>query len=324
MINYVKPKLVVSHCLEFEKLRYDGQYVPCETVRELRGFVNFVKVCPEYEIGLGVPREPIRIVRKGGEDRLVQPKTGRDVTGEMDEFTEKFLDDLPQLDGFLFKSKSPTVGLNRIKKYSDETGPNVVEKGAGFFARKIIDRYEGYPMEDNDRLRNGKIRTHFFTKLFTFSDFRSSVRSGKYVDLKRFHEKNRLLFKLHNPDVLDSMDYKLEETKAMEEIIDDYFDLMKEAFSRGFVSKNFEKLGGFLLDRYVDDISEEEIQHIEEILDIYKENKIGSITLLIVFKNLASRFKDKFILRQTVFEPFPRVLSPEFDEDRDRNFWKND
>ncbi len=59
-------------------MRYDGQVVPCEIVKELKKYVKFIKVCPEYEIGLGVPREPIRIVREGDEDKLVQPKSGRD------------------------------------------------------------------------------------------------------------------------------------------------------------------------------------------------------------------------------------------------------
>ncbi len=136
MRDFSKPKVVVSACLEFEPVRYDGQVIPCEIVRELKKHVNFTKVCPEYEIGLGVPREPIRIVRKGDEDRLVQPDTGRDVTEEMDEFTEKFLNNLPEVDGFIFKSKSPTVGIKHIKIHSNDTGANIVEKGSGFFRKK--------------------------------------------------------------------------------------------------------------------------------------------------------------------------------------------
>ncbi|KXB04182.1 hypothetical protein AKJ49_02315 [candidate division MSBL1 archaeon SCGC-AAA382A03] len=120
------------------------------------------------------------------------------------------------------------------------------------------------------------------------------------------------------------MDEELEEANTGEGIIGEYFDLMKEAFSRGFVSKNFEKLGNFVLNRYTDDISEEEIQQVEEILDMYKKNKIGPITVLSVFRNFALRFKDQFVLKQTVFEPFPYDLRPEFDEDRDKNFWKDD
>ncbi len=179
-------------------------------------------------------------------------------------------------------------------------------------------------MEDNDRLRNDKIKNYFLTKLFTFSDFRSSVESGKFADLKEFHEKNRLLFRLYNPDILNIMDNKLEETDAGEDVIGEYFDLLKQIFSRGFVSKNFEKLGDFLAKRYEDDLSEGEIQHIEELLDMYRQNKIGPFAVLNVFKPLALRFEDEFVLKQTVFEPFPNDLRPEFYDDRDRNFWKND
>ncbi len=120
------------------------------------------------------------------------------------------------------------------------------------------------------------------------------------------------------------MDKKLEKTNTKKNIIDEYFDLLKEAFSKGFVSKNFEKLGDFLLKRYTNDISERENQHIEEILDMYNQNKIGPFAVLSVLKNLALIFKDQFLLKQTVFEPFPHDLRPEFNEDRDRNFWKND
>lgn len=323
MSEFVEPTVVISSCLEFENVRYDGQVVPCEIVKDLKKHVKFVKVCPEYEIGLGVPREPIRIVRDERKNKLIQPKTGRDVSKEMDEFTEKFLDNLSQVDGFIFKSKSPTVGLRQVKIYSKETGPEVVDRDAGFFAKKILDRYKGYPIEDNDRLRNDKIRHHFLTKLFTFSDFRSTARSEKYADLKRFHEKNSLLFKLYNPEINRLMENKLKEKNTDQGEIEEYFNLMKRLFSRGFISKNLEKIGRLILKRYSDDLSRSEFQYFKEVLDKYRENKIGPTTLLSVLKITALNFEDQSLLNQTIFEPYPNDLTLDFDQDRDRNFWKN-
>lgn len=98
-----KPKLLTSACLEFERVRYDGQYIPSEAIRRLLPFVDIVKVCPEYEIGLGVPREPIRIVKKEGEYRLIQHNTEKDVTQDMENFAENFVNNMEEIDGAIFK-----------------------------------------------------------------------------------------------------------------------------------------------------------------------------------------------------------------------------
>jgi uncharacterized protein YbbK (DUF523 family) len=82
-----KPIILISACLEFDKVRYNGQFIPSQIVKDLIPFVDFIKVCPEYEIGLGVPREPIRIVKKENEYRLIQHNTNKDVTDDMNKFS---------------------------------------------------------------------------------------------------------------------------------------------------------------------------------------------------------------------------------------------
>ncbi|HTY07903.1 MAG TPA: DUF523 domain-containing protein, partial [Candidatus Edwardsbacteria bacterium] len=78
--------MVASRCLEFEACRYNGQMIPCPVVRQLQPLADFRPVCPEVEIGLGVPRDPIRIVESKGKRSLYQPSTGRDLTETMGDF----------------------------------------------------------------------------------------------------------------------------------------------------------------------------------------------------------------------------------------------
>jgi uncharacterized protein YbbK (DUF523 family) len=60
MMAFPKPILVVINaCLEFENVRYDGQVIPCNIVRNRKPFVEYIKVCPEFAIGLGFPRDPL-------------------------------------------------------------------------------------------------------------------------------------------------------------------------------------------------------------------------------------------------------------------------
>jgi len=65
-------------------------------VEKLKPQVNFIPVCPEMEIGLGVPRNPIRIVLVNGENKLMQPSTGIDFTEKMSTFADSFLSSLTE------------------------------------------------------------------------------------------------------------------------------------------------------------------------------------------------------------------------------------
>ena len=93
--DFTKPRVVVSRCIEFEPVRYNGQMMTSDLVRSLKPLVEFIPVCPEVEVGLGVPREPVRIVKVGDTLRLIQPATGLDLTDRMNRFSREFLDALP-------------------------------------------------------------------------------------------------------------------------------------------------------------------------------------------------------------------------------------
>ena len=111
----VKPKVVVSRCIEFDKVRYDGQIIKNDFVERLKSFVDFIPVCPEVEIGLSIPREFLRIVASKTELRLLQPKTGLDLTSKMMDFISSFFSSIPEVDGFILKNRSPTSALKDAK-----------------------------------------------------------------------------------------------------------------------------------------------------------------------------------------------------------------
>ncbi len=202
MSTTTRPRLVVSKCLEFEHCRWDGQSVTSHIVRNLMPHVDFITVCPEVEIGLGIPRKPLRIVSEAGERRLVQPATGSDLTDRMNEFAKTFLSSLPEIDGFVLKSRSPTSGIKDARMY--ETGGGVVTSrrgGPGFFGRSILDAFPHLPIEDEGRLRNSRIKDHFLTAVFTLASFRAVKASGSSDELAEFHSRNQLLFEAHNREL---------------------------------------------------------------------------------------------------------------------------
>jgi uncharacterized protein YbbK (DUF523 family) len=130
-----QPRLVVSKCLGFDHCRYDGSIIPDPVVDSLRPWVEFIPVCPEVELGLGAPRPPVRLVRVGGEVRLLQPATGRDLTDAMRAFAASFLDGLPPVDGFLLKNRSPSCGVKDAKVYAGPEKAPAVGRGRGCSGR---------------------------------------------------------------------------------------------------------------------------------------------------------------------------------------------
>jgi uncharacterized protein YbbK (DUF523 family) len=146
-------------------------------VARLREYADCIPVCPEVEIGLGIPRSTVRIVRIGGSDRLVQPATGRDVTAEMSAFAARFLDSLPPIEGFILKGGSPTSGTRNVRVYPSTEKSAAIAKSAGFFAREVLKRYPELHVEDELRLNNQQIRDHFLSAVFTLAAFRDVERT---------------------------------------------------------------------------------------------------------------------------------------------------
>ncbi|MCK4537727.1 MAG: DUF523 domain-containing protein [Candidatus Krumholzibacteria bacterium] len=176
-----RPKVVVSSCLEFDSCRYDGQRVSSPAVLHLMEHVEFIPVCPELEMGLGVPRDPIRIVSVRGGLCLIQPATSKDFTGEMKAFVDSFLDSLGEVDGFILKNRSPSCGIGDVKIFSRADAELPTGLGDGFFGGEVMKRFGHLVVEAEDRLNDIEVRERFLAKLFALhrsrlSDYNSRLR----------------------------------------------------------------------------------------------------------------------------------------------------
>lgn len=160
-------KLGISACLLGHKVRYDGGHKHDRFLTDILGqFVDYVPVCPEVEYGLGVPREPLHLVGDPDSPRLVTTQTKRDHTRGMLCWARKRVVQLrgEGLCGFIFKSKSPSSGMERVKVYTETGMPQ--EKGQGLFARVFMEHFPHIPVEDEHRLHDPRIRGNFLERIF--------------------------------------------------------------------------------------------------------------------------------------------------------------
>lgn len=308
--EFVVPKVVVSRCLEFDEVRYNGAVIPDKAVQRMAPYVEFVPVCPEVEIGLGVPRETIRIV--GGEkERLVQPKTGEDLTTGMNAFTESFLNSIgSEVDGFLLKNRSPTCGMQDVKVYYDIDHPQVSGKSSGFFARGVLKRYPGLALEEEGRLKNFTLRHHYFTKLFTLASFRKMKVHGQMKDLQKFHSSNKYLFMAYHPGTLKKMGRVVanHDHLSIQGVFHEYEPLLYELMAEPAKAASHINVCQHIAGYFKKELSAEEKEDFQTLLKRYKEEKVPLSAVLSVLNTWTVRFRSGYLKDQTYFEPYPSDL----------------
>ena len=192
-MNFPTPKVVVSKCLGFDSCRYNGQKIFDPVVQMLSGHVEFITACPEVEIGLGVPRNPVRLVRENEKTILYQPASGNEVTREMRTYIDNFFSELVTVDGFLLKSRSPSCGPWQVKVYNSTSAQSSQGKGPGLFGGYIVEHFAGFPIEEEGRLKNFVLREHYFTSLFTLAKLREIREQPQMRRLVEFHTKGNCL-----------------------------------------------------------------------------------------------------------------------------------
>lgn len=305
-----RPVICVSRCLGFEPCRFNGTVANVDLVDKLERYVDFITVCPEVGIGLPIPRESLRIVKACEELALIQPKTGLDVTEEMNEFARIFFQSMKEVDGFILKSRSPSCGIKDVKIYSSAEKGASTEKGVGLFAREAMERFPGCVIEDEGRLSNFAIREHFLTRLFTFYNFRLIKNQASKEELEKFHSNNRLLFMAYNQKELKILDkiVRNDENNSLDIVLRDYDEHLKLAFARNARYTSNIRVLQHALKLFDDKITENENNFTLDSLEKYKNGRLPLSTPLYIVKSYAIRFNISELLNQSFFSPYPEAL----------------
>jgi uncharacterized protein YbbK (DUF523 family) len=178
-----KIKLGISSCLLGEKVRYDGGHKLDRFLRDTLGkYVEYVSVCPEMECGLGVPRKSMHLEGNPDSPRLIITETGQDITKRMVKWAQKRVIQLEKenLRGFIFKSDSPSCGIDKVKVYNKKTMP--VKTGAGIFAAIFIKHFPFLPVEDEESI-HGKFNldSNLSAVLRPFNIERTNRKTLKFI-----------------------------------------------------------------------------------------------------------------------------------------------
>ncbi len=320
MGKWARPVVVLSRCLEYEPVRYNAQVIPYDFVRQLEPWVTFVPVCPELEIGLGVPRDPVRIVAIDGQARLIQPTTDRDLTREMNEFSQSFLSSLGDVDGFLLKNRSPSCGISDVKVYQGLSESASSGRGAGVFAGHVLERFPGVAIEDEGRLRNYRIREHFLTRLFSLASLRRVKATGSMKDIVRFHSENKFVLMGYSQKELRILGRIVAnpDKRPFAELIDDYVAHFQAALAKPprytSMINVFQHAAGY----FSKQLKRGEKELLQSSIERYRAKQVPAAAVTAILRAWIARFEQSYLGPQTFFDPYPPELMSVADSGKGR------
>jgi uncharacterized protein YbgA (DUF1722 family)/uncharacterized protein YbbK (DUF523 family) len=305
-------KLGISSCLLGEKVRFDGghKFDPF-LVNTLGQFVEYVPVCPEVESGFPIPREAFRLVGDPKAPRLVTRQSGVDATGQMARWMEKKLPLLEKegLCGFIFKSKSPSSGMERVKVYNDKGV--AVKNGVGIFARALMERLPLLPVEEEGRLQDIELRENFIVRIFVYRRWREllagGAKAGRLVD---FHRRHKLLLMAHSPEMARQLGKLVAAagTRPEAEIFPVYEKLLMAALKqKATVRKNVNVLQHMFgyFKKQLDDFEKKELL---AVIENYRQNLVPLVVPLTLLKHYIDKFKEPYLAGQYYLDPHPLEL----------------
>ncbi len=307
--RFSRPRIVVSRCLGFAACRYDGSVIRDPVVSSLAPYVEFLPVCPEVEIGLGVPRPPVRLVGKI-DPRLVQPDTGKDWTLAMQEFSSLFLEGVKDVDGFILKNRSPSCALRDAKLYPAMEKTAAVGRGPGLFGKAVLQRFPGLPAEDEGRLTNRDIRDHFLTALFALAALREVEKSGDLGQLVLFHTRYKLLLMAQSQRMLMTLGRMVANAQGLtaREVLSLYRSAFRAAFHhpprRPSVLNVLMHAFGYVSPY----LKHEERQYFLDLLAQYRAHRLPLSVPREVLRSWIIRFDVEYLAQQAFFQPFPPEL----------------
>jgi uncharacterized protein YbgA (DUF1722 family)/uncharacterized protein YbbK (DUF523 family) len=302
-------KLGISSCLLGEHVRYDGGHKRDRFITDtLALYVEFVPVCPEVECGMGVPREAMRLVGDPASPRLLTTRTGQDHTERMAKWAQRRVRELENEDlcGFVFKSGSPSSGMERVRVYSETGMPSLT--GVGMFARAFKEHFPLIPVEEEGRLHDPKLRETFIECIFTMKRWRERVGPnpdlGALVD---FHTRNKLLILSHNPKHYSEMGRLVANAKGMprKELLDRYRTLLVEALRLKSTLKKNSNVLQHMMGYFKKDLSGDEKQEMLETIELYRLGHVPLIVPITLLRHYVRKYDEPYLKMQTYLNPHP-------------------
>jgi uncharacterized protein YbgA (DUF1722 family)/uncharacterized protein YbbK (DUF523 family) len=309
-----KIRLGISACLLGEPVRFDGGHQWDHFITDTLGqYVEFVPVCPEAECGLGVPREAMRLVGDPEAPRLMTVRTKIDLTERMVAWARKRVEELGPEDlcGFIFKSKSPSSGMERVRVYPEAAPGPPVTRGVGMFARIFMEHFPLLPVEEEGRLHDPVLRENFIERIFVFQRWRELLAAKpKLGDLVAFHTRHKLLIMAHSPNHYRELGHLVARAKEvpLQEFSETYQSRLMEALRLKATPKKNTNVLHHLMGYFKKNLTPDEKQELLEVIASYHQGYVPLVVPATLINHYVRKYNQPYLKEQFYLHPHPVEL----------------
>lgn len=311
MSTETKIRIGISSCLLGNPVRFDGGHKHDKYITNTLGnFFEFVPVCPEVECGLPVPRESMRLVGDPEAPRLITNKSGRDLTEQMNNWARSRVDDLvdENLCGFIFKSKSPSSGMERVKVYDHNNIPRSI--GVGLFARTFKERFPAIPVEEEGRLHDIILRENFIESVFVYTRWREVVDEFRPSKLVVFHTEHKLLLRAHSEKHYRTLGRITANAGSLDpdEYLHSYQEELMSCMRLKPTIKKHVNVLMHAMGHFKKFLSKDEKQELLEVIESYKNKHIPLIVPITLLNHYVRKYDEPYLKKQHYLNPHPTEL----------------
>ncbi|PJE79121.1 hypothetical protein CI610_01903 [invertebrate metagenome] len=308
----IKPAIGISSCLLGQKVRYNGGHKKSSfCVNDLAPLVEFIPVCPEVGIGLGVPREPIRLV--GGENVYRVQGTEHqdlDVTEPLEAYAKKKCSEIQGLSGYILMQKSPSCGMERVKIYHPNGNPSGFS-GSGIYARTLMTQMPALPVEEEGRLHDPVLRENFFTRVYAYKRWQQLLADPpKYSDVVEFHGQHKYLLMAHYPQNYQNLGRYVAQGRHIpfDEFLDGYIRQFMDVLSHRANRKSHTNALLHLMGYVKKTVGGDDRQRIMKVIETYRQGMVPLITPVSLLSHFLEQYGDDYVKKQVYLNPYPECL----------------
>jgi uncharacterized protein YbgA (DUF1722 family)/uncharacterized protein YbbK (DUF523 family) len=308
-----RPKIAVSSCLLGHEVRFDGGHKNSRYVSDiLSEYFDFVPLCPEVAIGLGVPRPTIRLVETAPNviDAVSNADSSLVYSRELREYGRKTAPQLNNISGYIFKKDSPSCGMSRVKIYRGaQKMPERV--GVGLYADEIMKALPNLPMEEEGRLQDTRLRENFLERVFLYSRWQA-FRDRGYTSrgLVEFHTAQKFAVLAHDETVYRELGRIV--AKAGEgdisEACEAYIALLMKGMSVLTTPKKHANVLMHIMGFFKESLSAEDKAELLRLIDAHREGLVPVIVPITLINYFRKKYPNEYIDGQTYLEPHPPEL----------------
>lgn len=305
-------RIGISSCLLGEEVRYNGGHAHDSFITAGFGqFFNWIPVCPEFEVGMGVPRETVQLTEDSNDIRMVAPQSGADWTERMNRYSRARVSELSKspLHGFILKKNSPSCGMERVNIYGKK---GMLRKdGRGLFATELMQKLPLLPVEEEGRLRDPHLRENFFERVFAYYRLQQFLsNSPTPADLVEFHTRHKLTVMSHHQTKYRELGRLVAEagTADFPQLLEEYRVRFMEGLKIKATPGNHVNVLHHAMGYFSNELTGDDRKELIEYIEQYRSGLVPLVVPITLVKHYLRRYPTGWLVKQVYFNPYPHEL----------------